>query len=61
MKRAKKIKIYKIMKTNGRCMSHKMGHGTKFRLIQKYLNAYMFIVIALKKKNEMGWACGAYG
>jgi len=38
---------YKIMKTNGRCMIQKMSHNTTFRLIQNYLTAYMFIVIAL--------------
>lgn len=42
-----KIWIYKIMKTNSRYKSHKRSHGTKLRLMQKYVNACIFTFISL--------------
>jgi hypothetical protein len=40
-----KIQIHKIMKTICRCKNHKRSRCSILKLMQKYLNAYVFIII----------------
>jgi hypothetical protein len=41
-----KVQIDRIMKINSRCTSRKKSHSTKLKLVQNYVNAYMFILIS---------------
>jgi hypothetical protein len=42
------IQIYKIMKMISRYKSNKRSRNSKLKLMQKYVNAYVFIFITLK-------------
>jgi len=40
-----KIKLYKFMEANSGYESHSRSHTIELRLMHKYANAYMFILI----------------